>query len=87
MIEGQLEVLVGDSRRTLEAGDHVVIPAGTIHTFATVGDQAARVIVVMTPQVDALVQALHQPDTDDSDTVWERHNSEMVRLDSDDRRL
>ncbi len=62
VVEGQLEVLIGDTRRTLSAGGHVVVPAGTVQaSFATVGDETVRVMVVMTPQIDALVRALHQP--------------------------
>lgn len=80
VLEGRLEVLVGDRRQTLDAGDYVVVPAGTVHTFATVGDETVRVLVVMTPQIDALVQALHQPDGD-WETVWERHDSELVQVD------
>jgi quercetin dioxygenase-like cupin family protein len=85
VVSGQLEVLVGDRRRTLGPGDHVVVPAGTIHTFATVGDETARVMVVMTPQIDALVQALHTPGQGDWDSVWEQFDSEMVHLDEHDR--
>lgn len=69
----------------LGPGDHVVVPGGTIHTFATVGDQTARVMVVMTAHIDALVQALHSPLSSDWAEVWERHDSEMVRLDADER--
>jgi quercetin dioxygenase-like cupin family protein len=81
VIEGALEVLVGDKRERLGPGDYLVVPAGTVHTFATVDDQPARVLVVMTPQIDALVQALHSPDAGDWDDIWERHDSELVTLD------
>ncbi len=81
VVDGQLEVLVGDQRRRLSAGDHVVVPAGTVHTFATVDDEAVRVIVVMTPQIDALVRALHQPFDGDWTDLWARFDSELVQLD------
>ncbi len=85
VVGGQLEVLLGDRRRTLSAGDHVVVPAGTVHTFATVGDETVRVMVVMTPQIDRLVQALHQPYEGDWNDLWERFDSELVQLDAEDR--
>ena len=78
-------MLVGDRRQRLGPGDHVVVPAGTIHTFATVDDQPARVLVVMTPQIEALVQALHGPNAATWDDIWERHDSELVHLKADDR--
>jgi quercetin dioxygenase-like cupin family protein len=44
--------------RRLSAGEFIVVPAGTIHTFVTVNDAPAAVLVTMTPQVDALVREL-----------------------------
>jgi hypothetical protein len=56
-----------------------VVPAGTAHTFATVGDGAVSVLAVMTEEVDALVTALHQVATPaDRAAVWARFRSEPV---------
>jgi hypothetical protein len=58
-----------------------VIPAGTTHTFATVDDDGADVLVVMTPEVDELISELHAAAGDaERDAVWARHNSAVVRL-------
>lgn len=79
VIRGRLEVLVDDQRRILQAGEHVTIPAGTVHTFATVDPDGADVVVVMTPEVDELVAALHRASTDEQRAeIWARHNSEVV---------
>jgi|SRR3954447_14798468 mannose-6-phosphate isomerase-like protein (cupin superfamily) len=79
VVTGRLQVLVGDERQTLEAGEHMVIEAGTTHTFATVGDEGATVFAVMTPEVDALVDALHSaPTPAERDAAWARHRSAMV---------
>lgn len=81
VLRGRLEVLVGNTRHVLEQGDFVTVPAGTTHTFATVDGASARVLVVMTPEVDQLVQALHVASTDEERArVWARYNSEMVEL-------
>ena len=80
VVDGQLEVLCGTTRHRLGAGDYLVVPAGTVHTFATVDGVGARVIVVMTPQIDALVQALHQPHVGDWTELWDRYDSELVAL-------
>jgi Cupin domain len=37
---------------TAEAGDSVVVPPGTAHRFANVGDDPARVLVRVTPALD-----------------------------------
>ena len=76
VLAGRLEVLVGDERRVLGPGEHVVVPAGTTHTFATVDDAPVSVLAVMTEEVDALVTALHQVATDEErDAVWARFRS------------
>lgn len=79
VLSGRLEVLVGDERRVLEAGDHVTIPPGTVHTFATIDPSGAAVIAVMTPEVDELVADLHKPMTDaERADLWERHHSALA---------
>ena len=79
VLRGRLEVLLGAERRILEQGDHVTIPAGTTHTFATVDLGGADVIAVMTPEVDQLVAALHTASTDEERAaVWERYNSSLA---------
>ncbi|MEU4243282.1 cupin domain-containing protein [Actinoplanes sp. NPDC026619] len=79
VLDGRLEVLVGGERRILGPGDHVVVPAGTVHTFATVDDGGARVLAVMTPEVDQLVTELHTASTDEERAaVWGRYHSEVA---------
>jgi mannose-6-phosphate isomerase-like protein (cupin superfamily) len=82
VLRGHLEVLVGTERRILQQGDHVTIPAGTTHTFATVDPDGADVVAVMTPEVDQLVTALHQAATDEERAaVWKRYNSVLAGSD------
>ena len=79
VLRGRLEVLVGAERTILQEGDHVIVPAGAIHTFATVDLEGADVIAVMTPEVDQLVTALHTATTDEGRAaLWERYNSELA---------
>jgi quercetin dioxygenase-like cupin family protein len=79
VLRGRLEVLVGDTRRVLEQGEYLTVAAGTTHTFATVDAAGAQVLVVMTREVDELVQALHAvPADEDRASVWARYNSEVV---------
>jgi mannose-6-phosphate isomerase-like protein (cupin superfamily) len=79
VLDGRLEVLVGEDRRILEPGDHVLIPAGTTHTFATVDEAGAQVFAIMTPEVDQLVTELHAASTDEERAaVWSRHHSTPI---------
>ncbi len=79
VLDGQLEVLVGDERRTLGAGELAVIDAGTVHTFANRGPGGARILVIMTPEVDELIAVLHSGDSaGDRAATWERYNSSLA---------
>jgi quercetin dioxygenase-like cupin family protein len=81
VLAGRLEVLLGEERRLLGPGEHVVVPAGTTHTFATVGEQPVSVLAVMTEEVDALVTALHDVATaEERNAVWARFRSAPVDI-------
>ncbi|HXP21581.1 MAG TPA: cupin domain-containing protein [Streptosporangiaceae bacterium] len=49
LLEGQLDVCVGDTRRTVGAGSFLLVPHGAPHTFVHVGDDWARWIGVLSP--------------------------------------
>jgi quercetin dioxygenase-like cupin family protein len=78
VLDGQLEVLMGAERRVLNAGETVVIPAGTVHTFATHGEAGSRVIAVMTPEIDELIQALHSGSGEPMAAIWSRYNASLA---------
>jgi quercetin dioxygenase-like cupin family protein len=84
VVRGRLRVLTGDTWVELGPGEHVTIPAGTTHTFATADPAGADVLAVMTPEVDALVNALHQA-ADDTEraAVWARHHAYVVEVRQD----
>jgi hypothetical protein len=69
---------LGGTVQRLTAGEFVIVRAGTIHTFATVGDTPASILVTMTPEIDALIRELHQVPTAQRDVVWDRFNSALV---------
>jgi mannose-6-phosphate isomerase-like protein (cupin superfamily) len=76
VLDGLLEVRDGERRVRLGAGEFHVVPAGSVHTFATVGSEPVRVLVVMSPEVDALVTALHGGGA--GAEIWARHHSSLV---------
>jgi len=78
VLDGELEVLMGDERRRFTAGELAYVPAGTVHTFANPGAGPTRVLAVMTPEIDALITALHEPEVDMS-TVWARYNASLAQ--------
>jgi quercetin dioxygenase-like cupin family protein len=82
VLRGLLRVLVGDDWVELGPGDHITVPAGTTHTFATAGPGGADVLAVMTPEIDDLVTALHTATSDaERAAAWARHHARPVELD------
>jgi quercetin dioxygenase-like cupin family protein len=52
VVEGELEVALGDTTRVVQAGQAVVVPAGAEHALSTAGP--CRAIVVDFPVRDAV---------------------------------
>ncbi len=78
MLTGELDVTMGSGVRRLGAGEFAVVPAGTVHTFATVDGRPASIIVTMTPDIDALVRELHEVADEERPLVWGRHHSRLA---------
>jgi quercetin dioxygenase-like cupin family protein len=51
VLAGELEQWVEDERRTLRAGDAVIVPAAVVHASYNVSDKSARIIAVLSPCV------------------------------------
>lgn len=79
VLEGALRFQIGEELR--EAGPHsaVFVPKGTPHAYGNARPgQAARYLLVMTPKIRALVQALHEPGASDYAAIFRAHDSEML---------
>ena len=53
LLEGTLQAIVGSQRTTIEAGDLVLAPSGTVHGFVNQSDTPARLLFVF---------PIHDPD-------------------------
>lgn len=51
VLDGVLDVLVGEEITTLHRGDLLVVPAGTPHAFAPAAGESADVLVLFTPGI------------------------------------
>jgi mannose-6-phosphate isomerase-like protein (cupin superfamily) len=78
VLQGRLDVVLGTKRQRLESGEFIVVPAGTPHTFATVGDEHVSLVVSMTPDIDELVRTLHTVPAEEMSAVWARFDSAVV---------
>jgi mannose-6-phosphate isomerase-like protein (cupin superfamily) len=59
VLDGTLQVRVGEQVHEVSAGGAVIVPGGTAHTFWNPRPGPARYLLVMGAQTFALVQAIH----------------------------
>jgi len=74
---GELEFRFADDRREVAGpGTTVFVPAGVAHTYRCADD--ARYLIVLTPQLKALIEELHTAAPADHAGVYRRHASELL---------
>jgi quercetin dioxygenase-like cupin family protein len=49
VLEGQIEVLLGEETIVAGSGDFVNVPRGTVHCFRNTGSETARMVLTFTP--------------------------------------
>ncbi len=79
VLEGTLRFRIGDE--VFEAGAHsaVLAPKGTPHAYGNARrGEPARYLLVITPKIRALVQALHEPGASDYAAIFRAHDSELL---------
>jgi mannose-6-phosphate isomerase-like protein (cupin superfamily) len=85
VLEGSIEFVVGDQRRTGGPGFWAFVPGGVAHTFGNVGETPAKLLIVHAPAADAYfveLQALWDktkpPTPEEERTLMKRHGLEPV---------
>jgi hypothetical protein len=79
VLEGALRFRLGDDVFEAPAGSAVLAPKGTPHAYGNARrGERARYLLVMTPKIRALVQALHEPGASDYAAIFEAHDSELL---------
>ena len=79
VLEGALRFRVGEETFEVGAGGAVLAPKGTPHAYGNARrGQMARYLLVMTPKIRALIQALHEPGAEDYDRIFRAHDSELL---------
>jgi mannose-6-phosphate isomerase-like protein (cupin superfamily) len=76
VLEGRLGFRIGDEEREVGAGDGIVVPRGTPHSFWNATAVTTRYLVVMTPKIAELIEALH--DGGDLRELFQRYDSELL---------
>ena len=59
MLQGTLCVKRGEEIVELRAGSAALVPRGTPHTYWNPSAETARYLLIMTPRIHQLIQAIH----------------------------
>jgi mannose-6-phosphate isomerase-like protein (cupin superfamily) len=81
VLEGTLCVRLGDEVVTVAPGGAALAPRGTPHTYWNPSPEPLRYLLVMTPRVQRLIDAIHSLTERDDDalaTVFSAHRSEYL---------
>lgn len=81
VLEGKLCVKVGDDTVEAAAGAAVLVPRGTPHTYWNPDPAPVRYLLIMTPRIHQLIQAIHAAHDRTPDTMralFKSHDSELL---------
>ena len=78
VLEGRLGFQVGDETHEVQAGDSMLVTRGTPHSFWNAAPEPARYLIVMTPRINDLIDALHAGDRDRFAEIYEEYDSELL---------
>jgi mannose-6-phosphate isomerase-like protein (cupin superfamily) len=82
VLEGTLRVKRGDDEVEARAGSAVFVPRGTPHTYWNPSPDRLRYLLIMTPNIYRLIQAIHAA-TDRSpaalQALFRAHQSELLQ--------
>ena len=81
VLEGTLRIRRGDEELELRPGCAAIVPRGTPHTYWNPSPSPARYLLLMTPNIHQLIQAIHAS-SDRSpaalSALFRRYNSELL---------
>jgi mannose-6-phosphate isomerase-like protein (cupin superfamily) len=78
VLEGRLGFRVGDAELEVAAGESLLVPRGTPHSYWNPASARARYLLVMTPRIHRLIVALHSGERDDFAQIFAEHDSELL---------
>jgi mannose-6-phosphate isomerase-like protein (cupin superfamily) len=75
---GRLGFRVDDEEREVGAGESILVPRGTPHSYWNPASEPARYLLVMTPRIHHLIESLHSGERSDWGQIFEEHDSELL---------
>ena len=77
VLSGKLGFQLGGDEVVADAGSAVLARRGVPHTYRNAGEAEAEYLLVMTPRIAQLIQAIHQPGAD-IPALFRAHDSEIL---------
>lgn len=77
VLSGRLGFRLGDDELTADAGTAVLARRGVPHTYRNAGESEAAYLLVMTPRIAQLIDAIHEPGAD-VPALFRAHDSEIL---------
>jgi mannose-6-phosphate isomerase-like protein (cupin superfamily) len=78
VLSGRLGFRVGDSEREVGAGESILVERGTPHSYWNAVPEPTHYLLVMTPRIHALIEALHSGERTDWARIFEEHDSALL---------
>jgi mannose-6-phosphate isomerase-like protein (cupin superfamily) len=78
VLDGRLGFRVGEDEREVAAGESLLVPRGTPHSYWNPAAAPAHYLLVTTPRIHQLIEALHAGDRSDFAQIFEEHDSELL---------
>jgi mannose-6-phosphate isomerase-like protein (cupin superfamily) len=78
VLEGRLGFRVGEEECEVDAGDSLLVAHGTPHSYWNATASPTRYLLVMTPRIQRLINALHAGDREDFARIFEEHDSQLL---------
>jgi mannose-6-phosphate isomerase-like protein (cupin superfamily) len=78
VLSGRLGFRVGDEEREVGAGESILVTRGTPHSYWNAVPEETRYLLVMTPRIHQLIEALHSGERSDWGQIFEEHDSELL---------
>jgi mannose-6-phosphate isomerase-like protein (cupin superfamily) len=81
VLEGVLVFQLGDQQVEATAGDLVFAPHGVVHTYWNPRAEPARYLLIMTPKLNRLIEALHatsERTPEALSAIFEQHDSALT---------
>jgi mannose-6-phosphate isomerase-like protein (cupin superfamily) len=81
VLEGALRVRIDQDEVEVQAGCGVLVPRGAAHTYWNPGPEPVHYLLIMTPNIHALIQGIHAMKERTRESVaalFEKHNSTLL---------